>query len=122
MPRKLKIQRGPGLEFDMRHSKPDQENDSANKEPDTWTIITALSWVMDEAEGSSLTPEFWETCKNPLAYLRKELGLTDMQIVVMGMLVEAGEALSWKKMGNYLNVFLSCLTSMTHSCRISVCE
>ena len=113
MPRKLKIQRGTGLEFDMRHSKPDQENDSANKEPDTWTIITALSWVMDEAEGSSLTPEFWETCKNPLAYLRKELGLTDMQIVVMGMLVEAGEALSWKKMGNYLNV--SRLMMMTYT-------
>lgn len=113
MPRKLKIQRGTGLEFDMRHSKPDQEMDSANKEPDTWTIITALSWVMDEAEGSSLSPEFWETCKTPLAYLRNELGLTDMQIVVMGMLVEAGEALSWKKMGNYLNV--SRLMMMTYT-------
>ena len=113
MPRKLKIQRGTGLEFEMRHSKPDQETDSVNKKPDTWNIITALCWIMGFAAGSGLSDEFWEKCEEPLAYLRNEMGLTNMQIVVMGMLVEAGEPLSWKKMGNYLDV--SRLMMMTYT-------
>ena len=74
----------------------------AYKEPETWTIITALNRVLDVAEDSQLSDEFWETCKNPLAFLRQELGLTNVQIVVLAIMIEAGEALSWKSLGNYL--------------------
>ena len=83
------------------------------KEPDTWTIITAMNRVLDQARGSELTDEFWETIKNPLAFLRGELGINDIQIVVLAMLIEAGEPLSWKKMGNYLNC--SRLQMMTYT-------
>ena len=83
------------------------------KEPDTWTIITALNRVLDQAQDSELSDEFWASVKNPLAYLRGELGLSDIQIVVMAMLIEAGEPLSWKKMGNFLNC--SRLMMMTFS-------
>ena len=113
MPRKLKIQQRTGLEFDLPSTNPCLEDESEYKEPDSWTIITALCWVMEYAENSGLSAEFWERCKSPLAYLRKELGLTNMQIVVLGMLVETGEPLSWKKMGNYLNV--SRLMMMTYT-------
>ena len=41
-------------------------------------------------------------CKNPLAYLNKELGLTNVQIVVLAIMIEAGEAVSWKRFGDYL--------------------
>ena len=74
----------------------------AYKEPETWTIITALNRVLDAAEDSQLSDEFWENCKNPLAFLRQELGLTNVQIVVLAIMIEAGEALSWKSLGNYL--------------------
>ena len=116
MPRRLKIQKKTGLEFDMRQGRPMPDLDldeEEYKEPDTWTIITALNRVLDVAQGSGLEPEFFETCKNPLAYLREQLGLTDMQIVVMALLIEAGEPLSWKKMGNYLNC--SRLMMMTYT-------
>ena len=83
------------------------------KEPDTWTIITAMNRVLDQARGSELTDEFWESIKNPLAFLRGELGINDIQIVVLAMLIEAGEPLSWKKMGNYLNC--SRLQMMTYT-------
>jgi hypothetical protein len=83
------------------------------KEPDTWTIITAMNRVLDQARGSELTDEFWETIKNPLAFLRGELGINDIQIVMLAMLIEAGEPLSWKKMGNYLNC--SRLQMMTYT-------
>ena len=72
------------------------------KEPDTWTIITALDRILDKAQDSQLSDEFWESVKNPLAFLNKELGLTNVQIVVLAMLIEAGEPMSWKGMGNYL--------------------
>lgn len=72
------------------------------KEPDTWTIITALDRILDMAQDSQLSDEFWESVKNPLAFLNKELGLTNVQIVALVMLIEAGEPMSWKGMGNYL--------------------
>ena len=72
------------------------------KEPDTWTIITALDRILSKAQDSRLSAEFWESVKNPLAYLREMLGLTDIQIVALAMLIEAGEPMSWKSMGNYL--------------------
>ena len=72
------------------------------KEPDTWTIITALDRILDMAQDSQLSDEFWESVKNPLAFLNKELGLTNVQIVALAMLIESGEPMSWKGMGNYL--------------------
>ena len=119
MPRKLKIQNRnvgnglSGMEFEMRQGHMMVDEESEYKEPDTWTIITALNRVLDQSRDSELSDEFWESVKNPLAFLRGELGLTDIQIVVMAMMIEAGEPLSWKKMGNYLNV--SRLMMMTYS-------
>ena len=113
MPRRLKIQNRTGMEFDFDRRIPTMKDEAENKEPESWDIITALCWVISLAADSGLSTEFWEKCKAPLAYLRKELGLTDMQIVVMGMLVEAGEALSWKKMGNFLSI--SRLKMMTYT-------
>ena len=72
------------------------------KEPDTWTIVTAMNRVLEQAEDSRLSDEFWESVKNPLAFLRQELGLTDMQIVVVAIMIEIGEAVPWKRIGNYL--------------------
>ena len=83
------------------------------QEPDSWTIITALNRVLDVAQDSQLSDEYWEVCKNPLAYLRQELGLTNVQIVVLAIMIEAGEAISWKRLGNYLGC--SRLSMMVYS-------
>ena len=113
MPRRLKIQKRTGLEFDMRHGQPIMGEEPEYKEPEQWTIITAISRVLDMAEDSSLSDEFWKSVASPLAYLREQLGLTNIQIVVMTLLIEAGEPLSWKKMGNFLNC--SRLQMMTYT-------
>ncbi len=73
------------------------------KEPDTWTIISAMNRVLELAENSSLSEMFWKACESPLAFLRQELGLTNIQIVVLSIMVETGEPLTWKSIGNYLN-------------------
>lgn len=83
------------------------------KEPDTWTIITALDRVLDMAEDSQLSDDFWESVKNPLAFLRQELGLTNIQIVVLAIMIEAGEAVTWKRLGNFLGC--SRLSMMVYS-------
>ena len=72
------------------------------KEPETWTIITALDRILDMAEDSHLSDEFWASVKNPLAFLRQELGLSDMQIVTLALMVETGEPVTWKRMGRFL--------------------
>lgn len=83
------------------------------KEPETWTIITALDRILNRAEDSHLSDEFWASVKNPLAFLRQELGLTDIQIVVLAIMIEAGEPVSWKRLGHYL--CCSRLSMMTYS-------
>ena len=70
-------------------------------EPDDWTIITAMNRVLEYAEDCQLSDDYFESCKKSLAYLRQELGLTNIQIVVLAMMVESGEPMSWKSMGNY---------------------
>jgi len=82
------------------------------QEPENWTIITALDRVVSVAGDCSLE-ELWETCKNPLAYLNNELGTTNMQTLVLGLLAESGNPMSWKEMARYLN--LSRLTMMTYT-------
>lgn len=71
------------------------------KEPKCWTIITALDRVLDLSRKSGLSDEFWESAKSPLDFLKKELGLSEIQIVVLAVLIEAGQPLSWKKLGNF---------------------
>ena len=83
------------------------------REPETWTIITALNWILEWAEDSKLLDYFWKLVRNPLAFLRKELGLTDIQIVVLAAMVEKGEPVSWRTLGQFFDC--SRLTIMTYS-------
>ena len=63
------------------------EEQELHKEPETWTIITALDIILTAAEDSNLSDEFWEICKSPLDFLTEKLGLTKMQIVILAILV-----------------------------------
>jgi len=104
----------PGIGSKNRHDLSlFDERQEEYQEPETWTIITALNRVLDLAERSELSDEFWDACKTPLAYLRQELGLTNIQIVVLAIMIESGEAVSWKRLGNYLGC--SRLSMMVYS-------
>lgn len=73
------------------------------QEPKSWTIITALDRVLDQARGSELSDEFWETVKNPVNFLTETLELTRIQVVFLAILIEAGEPMSWRMFGRFLN-------------------
>lgn len=83
------------------------------KKKGKWTIVGALDCVLQLAQDSELCDEFWAAAKAPLKFLRTALGLTDMQIIVVAIMVEGGQAVSWKSLGNYLGI--SRLTMMTYS-------
>ena len=109
--RKLQINRHSSDFFDDNDF---EKEEKAYVEPKEWTIITALDRVLDRARGSELSDEFWSSAKNPLAYLRERLELTDIQIVLVAIMAEAGEPLSWRKFGNFLHS--SRLSTMCYSC------
>ncbi len=82
-------------------------------EPETWTIVSALNRVLSLALDSSLSQEFWEQCKNPLDFLTKQLNMTNIQVVVLALLVEQGEAMSWRAIAKALKC--SRLSVMTYT-------
>lgn len=83
------------------------------KKKGKWNIVGALDCVLQLSRHSELCDEFWALAKTPLKYLRSALGLTDMQIIVIAILVESGQAESWRSLGQYLGI--SRLTMMTYS-------
>ena len=89
------------------------EQEDNFQEPKEWTIISALDRVLDRARDSKLSDEFWETCKNPLDYLRQQLELTNIQIVVLAIMIEDGETIVWKDLANFLCI--SRLSMMVYS-------
>ena len=84
-----------------------------NTQPRDWTIVSALNAVLSLAENSKLSEEFWELCKSPLEFLTSKLCLTKIQVIVIAILAETGESLSWRGIGKFLNC--SRLTIMTYS-------
>ena len=78
-----------------------------------WTIVGALDCLLQLARECELSEEFWDLASKPLRYLRKALGLTDIQLIVLAIMIESGEAVSWRSLGNFLGV--SRLTMMTYS-------
>ena len=77
----------------VQHSMDDEMNnmvavamENEYKEPKSWTIITALDRVLELANDSELSEEFWNSCKRPMAYLTKKLGMTKMQVVVVDVM------------------------------------
>ena len=97
-----------------KHFSPTSESIEDNyREPSDWTIITALDRVLMLAEDSRLSDEFWTKASRPLEFLKQQLGLTPIQIVILAIMVEKGESISWSGIGDFLDC--SRLTIMTYS-------
>lgn len=73
------------------------------KKQQRWSIISALTYVLTKAHNSKLSSEFWTSCKRPINYLTKKLGLTKAQVVFLSIMIEEGDALSWRKFADYLD-------------------
>ena len=58
--RRLKIQKRNDLGLDVTPNGKMFDEETEYKEPDTWTIITAMNRVLELSEDSRLSDEFWE--------------------------------------------------------------
>lgn len=67
-----------------------------------WTIVSALSHVVELAEDSSLSDAFFEKAGSALSFLRKKLKMTNIQVVLVAVLVDRGQAMSWRQIGDFL--------------------
>ena len=74
-------------------------------------IIEALDHIQEEARDSKLSDAFWEECKESIDYLGERLNLTRRQVVIVAILSEVGESMSWRQLGKFLG--LSRLKTMT---------
>lgn len=77
--------------------------DCQYQEPETWTIIKAMERVLSLARDSKLDDVFWESCKNPMAFLTEKLGMTKIQVVILAILIEEGEPLGWRQISRFLD-------------------
>lgn len=78
------------------------ENTIEPQESKPWDIITALSHVLEEAQDSELSDEFWEKCKPALDYLHSTLDLKPFQSVAVAILAEEGNAQTWRNLSRFL--------------------
>lgn len=78
-----------------------------------WTIISALDRVLAMAQKSELSEEFWKKSRGPIDFLCRTLGLSKVQVVFLSILVEEGDAMTWRGFSK----FLGCtrLSVMVHS-------
>lgn len=87
---------------DFMDSDVKQTSDNNYTQPEEWTIISALDHVLNCSVGCGLSNDFWQNLKAPLAFLREQLQLTDVQIVIIAILIENGEAMSWRMIAKHL--------------------
>lgn len=68
------------------------------------TIISALDRLQQEAHMSKLSDEFFGKCSGELSFLAERLELTPIQAVVIAIMCEAGEGMTWRHLAKYIGV------------------
>lgn len=86
-------------------SSDESENNSIYAERKELTIIDALDSIQQKAHMSKLSQEFWESWDTEVEYLCDILDLNKKQVVLIAILNEIGESLSWRYLGEFLGIF-----------------
>ena len=79
---------------------------------DNWTIVNAFNVINEELPKSQLGSDLMIRCAEAFDFLSNLFGFNPVQCVVIAMLVEKGQSLSFRQMGKILG--LSRLSMMTH--------
>ena len=89
-------------DIDIDNMIDDEVDEEEFVEPKKWTIITAMNRVLDIANCCGLSDELWKMCRRPVDYLKEVLGLTEVQLVILAILIESGEAMTWRNIAKQL--------------------
>lgn len=95
-----------GIEDDLNFTFDADEipSEPGNEEKEPETLIEAFDTILENAHRSELGDEFFNNCAKSFAYLKKQLGLTEIQCLVIAMLADAGKTLNWKQMASFVGV------------------
>ena len=79
---------------------------------DNWTIVEALNTINELLPGCQLKNDFFIRCAEAFDFLASKLQFNPVQCVIIAMLIEKGEPISYRQMGKTLG--LSRLSMMTY--------
>lgn len=77
------------------------ETFSGIEKPEEWNLVNSLSYLLQLSEESGLTRTFWDEAREALDYASPILGLSHIQILLISLLVDDGDSMSWRKMGDF---------------------
>lgn len=67
-------------------------------------VVEALDKVQELVKDSKLSSEFWEECAPYLDYLSSKLELNKNQVILLAIMSEVGESMSWRKLGEFMGL------------------
>ena len=70
--------------------------------PEIMTVVNALDCILTVVENSEMDDGLWHALEAPLTYLREITGLTDGQLLLLALLMEAEEVVTWKHMAKFI--------------------
>ena len=77
------------------------------------TLIRSLGNVLEVAEDSGMEPENLNAAADSLAYLRNRLQMSDIQCIVLALLINSDQPMSWRMMADSLGI--SRINMMVHT-------
>ncbi|MCM1429785.1 MAG: ATP-binding protein [Clostridium sp.] len=77
------------------------------------SILDSLDIIQDAAKDSSLQDGFWAQCEEHFDYLCERLELTRNQALLLAIMCETGETMSWRKFAKYLGISRICAMTFT---------
>lgn len=72
--------------------------------PQEFTMITALETILDKVEDSGVEDDYRSLCPEAFDYLIGRLGLTEFQIVILAVMADTNEIMSFPKFAEFLDV------------------
>lgn len=77
----------------------DEEN---NGKP--WTLVSAFDLILENLEDLGQSPQQWIDCLFAANYLKSVLGMSNIQLIVVAMLLNSGKSMSWGMMARHLGI------------------
>lgn len=68
------------------------------------TVIQAMDTLQNAAQKSKLASDFWQACEEEIKYLGIKLGVTANQAVLLAIMCESGEPMTWKNIADFLGI------------------
>lgn len=73
-----------------------------NTTTNQWTLITAFEDIYAKAQYSELCDEFWDQSESAMTFLKDKLELTTPQIVMLSLLIENGDTMTYRQIATTL--------------------